>query len=554
MDTNTPIERVPDTTKLATAAGFWTASTASKAMQKLVRLRAEIFAAQRKARDDPLQEISRSKVETAFSQSAASNGPYLSGFCNYMAFCVRVDVPPFPLTNAMMALWLFEKCSVQNGYFHTYKHGVGLAADIAESLWITHPVYRTMRRFDEDGTALSESLEERRVAYKSSSSNASPKSAAKAASKPREAPRKLPRIDSHASSSSSTDGEHSEYASDGDTASEAHTDAEEEVDDMEPVVVRGLPTCDSVYDSITDIYKTYVAAIVPVYGISVVALNTGQKNVYIKCNRYHSQYTDSPGGMCPWSALCRRRPDGKYIVDFDASTFKHSHGPCKEILADPEWRPVVRNPDARAVLGMDPLPNQTRYKKQASDEPPPHKKARLSKTTSRAKVMPPPPVPTRSPTSVAPRPQPPSLAASPHWCPSAQHSYPSPISPSTPQGSSARSAGTPVLNKPVSAIATSSHKAPRISSPLATWNPTPSVRPSSQPPVLAAATPVGVGSPSAHDDPFELVSAFCAGLHPSLVALAEPLVAAGVHSFDGLVALRVLGPSLYRDCLAVSHG
>ena len=121
----------------------------------------------RRLPSDPLQEISRSKVETAFSQSAASNGPYLSGFCNYMAFCVRVDVPPFPLTNAMMALWLFEKCSVQNGYFHTYKHGVGLAADIAESLWITHPVYRTMRRFDKDGTALSESLEERRVAYKS---------------------------------------------------------------------------------------------------------------------------------------------------------------------------------------------------------------------------------------------------------------------------------------------------------------------------------------------------------------------------------------------------
>lgn len=133
--------------------------------------------------------------------------------------------------------------------------------------------------------------------------------------------------------------------------------------------MHGLPTRDSVYDSLTDIYKTYVAALVPVYGISVVALNTTQKNVHIKCNRYHSHYTSYPGGTCPWSATCRRRPDGKWIVDFDLSNFKHSHGPCKEILADPEWRPVVRNPDARAVLGMDPLPNQTRYKQQASDEP-----------------------------------------------------------------------------------------------------------------------------------------------------------------------------------------
>lgn len=158
-------------------------------MRKLVRNRDEIFAAQREARDgacqsepqvlcaqvltsrpfssDRLQKRSREKVETAFSQNAASNGPYLSAFRNYMAFCSRVDVPPFPITYAMMALWFFEKCSNHDGYFHTYKHGVGLAADISESQWTTHPVFRTMRRFDKDGTALSEFLEERRVAYKS---------------------------------------------------------------------------------------------------------------------------------------------------------------------------------------------------------------------------------------------------------------------------------------------------------------------------------------------------------------------------------------------------
>ena len=63
-------------------------------------------------------------------------------------------------------------------------------------------------------------------------------------------------------------------------------------------------------------------------------------------------------------------------------------------------------------------------------------------------------------------------------------------------------------------------------------------------------TPVAPESPRNEHDPVELVSAFCAGLHPSLVALAEPLVAAGVYSFDGLVALRVLGPHQLDHFLA----
>lgn len=163
--------------------------------------------------------------------------------------------------------------------------------------------------------------------------------------------------------------------------------------------------------------------------------------------------------------------------------------------------------------------------------------------------MPPPPVPTRAPTSIAPRAQPPALAATPRWTPSAQHSYPSPVSPSTPQASSSRSFVTPAFNRPVPALTTSSNSAPRIPSPLATWNPAPPIRPSSQPPVVAAATPITAESPSTHDDPVELVSAFCAGLHPSLVSLAEPLVAAGVYSFDGLVALRVLGPHQFDQFL-----
>lgn len=343
--------------------------------------------------------------------------------------------------------------------------------------------------------------------------------------------------------------------------------------------VPGLPTRDSVFDSLVDIYKVYVAALVPVYGISVMVLNPTHQSVPIKCNRHHPRYANLPGGACPWVAFCRRLHDGKWIVDFDVSTLEHSHGPCKEILADPTWRPIVHNADARAVLGMPPLPNKSTKKKQAFSEPVsdpvtvcwyalaknltgvesskqdqlPHKKARLSATPSSPKAMPPPPVPTRPPTSVAPRPRPPSLSTTPRWSPSVPLSYPSPVSPRTPQAQAARGAEVSGFNKPVSAVAASSSSGPRNPSPLATWSrtdPPPPLQPYLPSPVLSVTTAIAPESPRVNDDLVELVSAFCAGLHPSLVTLAEPLVAAGVNSFDGLVALRVLGPHQLEHFLA----
>ncbi|TKA50456.1 hypothetical protein B0A53_06126 [Rhodotorula sp. CCFEE 5036] len=520
---------------------------------KLVLRREEVFAAQRKARDESLlQDLSRERVETAFGPVAGAKGPYHSGYRHYVKFCSRIDVPPFPITYAMMALWLYEKCSTRDGYFQTYKQGVGLAADYAEPVWTNHPVFDTMRRFDRDGTALSAFLEERRLAHKSAAAKTSPKSKAKAASQAayeqrRKALDEWQDLDAFGDSdASSASDEGSEYGGESDMGNGGRAE------------VRGLPTCDSVYDSLVKIYKVYVAALVPVYGISVMVLTPTHGSVPIKCNRNKPRYVNLPGGACPWVAFCRRRHDGKWIVDFDVSTFEHSHGPCKEILADPTWRPTVHNADARAVLGMPPLHKQSTHKRQTFSEPkqdqPPRKKARLSATPSSASMMPPPPVPTRPPTSIPARPRPPSLPAAPHWSPSAQPSYPSPVSPQAPQTHASCGAEVSGFNQSVSAIAASSSSGPRNPSPLATWtrmDPPPPTQPSSRSPVLAATKAVASGSPSATTDPLELVSAFCAGLHPSLTTLAGPLVAAGVGSPEGLVALRVFEP--YRFDQFLTH-
>lgn len=104
------------------------------------------------------------------------------------------------------------------------------------------------------------------------------------------------------------------------------------------------------------VYEAYVKALVPVYGISVNIRHISPDTAHIKCNRHRTRYSVQPDGKCGWHAVVKRDSKTKqWRVDFDESCFDHSHGPCDEILQDPTWRPMVRNPDARRALGMPPL-------------------------------------------------------------------------------------------------------------------------------------------------------------------------------------------------------
>lgn len=91
---------------------------------------------------------------------------YQSAFRHYSAFCQRMDVPVFPITNALFALWMFNKCSTGDGHFRTYKAGLSYAVELSSSDWKGQPVYEELSRFDPDGTALDEFMEERRLTYK----------------------------------------------------------------------------------------------------------------------------------------------------------------------------------------------------------------------------------------------------------------------------------------------------------------------------------------------------------------------------------------------------
>lgn len=160
-------------------------------MKRLVRKRAEIFEVQRGGRNrelprtplppracltllfpcaDSLQASSRKRVEAHF-EADLSQAPYLSAFRNYLAFCAKCDIPPFPMTQTIVALWLFDKCSIRDGFFQTYKSGLMLACELVFASWKNDELYWEVSLFDPNGIALSEFLTERRLAHKNRKRN-----------------------------------------------------------------------------------------------------------------------------------------------------------------------------------------------------------------------------------------------------------------------------------------------------------------------------------------------------------------------------------------------
>lgn len=73
-------------------------------------------------------------------------------------------MPPFPLTPALVALWLFDKCSKADGWFKTYTRGLLAIARLPALAdeWQTQPLYARLLEYDPDFTAVKEFLDERR--------------------------------------------------------------------------------------------------------------------------------------------------------------------------------------------------------------------------------------------------------------------------------------------------------------------------------------------------------------------------------------------------------
>lgn len=73
-------------------------------------------------------------------------------------------MPPFPLTPALIALWLFDKCSQADGHPKTYTQALIAMARLhaLADEWRTQPSYAPLLKYDPDFTAVKEFLVERR--------------------------------------------------------------------------------------------------------------------------------------------------------------------------------------------------------------------------------------------------------------------------------------------------------------------------------------------------------------------------------------------------------
>ncbi|BGP38242.1 hypothetical protein JCM10449v2_002171 [Rhodotorula kratochvilovae] len=127
---------------------------------------------------------------------------------------------------------------------------------------------------------------------------------------------------------------------------EPRSDNEGDDDFVSADCLPGLPKPGDIFDSFTDVYLAFMKVYIPAWGIGVNKLASGTAG-QIRCNR------SSGAERCPWTAQVTKLPTGRFIVDAKRSTLKHNHGAHSKIIADPTWRPHVKNAEARAALGWE---------------------------------------------------------------------------------------------------------------------------------------------------------------------------------------------------------
>ncbi|GAA6012458.1 hypothetical protein JCM10207_007094 [Rhodosporidiobolus poonsookiae] len=311
----------------------------------------------------------------------------------------------------------------------------------------------------------------------------------------------------------------------------------------------GLPQIGDTFPSATAAYCAFVRATVPVYGVGIQLHSSYAAYSNIRCNRYRLRNGKENCTDCRFGcSFSLDKTTGLWRINSRDYHAVHSHGPNPRIVADPLWRPAVRNVDARRALGMDvpdgpassnddspanvadissgaeedsgePVPRRRRSKaadakgkgKAKEDEPP-------SSGRKRRRVI--SPTPSRSPS-------PPPIASS--------------SGSRAPPAATVTRKHSPSISAP-QLTPSSVSPAPRASSPRL-----PPAR--DHPPPLQPTLPNLLSN--ANDLSADRLRAFLLALHPSLAALAIPLHFAGINSVDALVSLAHLAPDMFDSFVAL---
>ncbi|GAA6034213.1 hypothetical protein JCM8097_003783 [Rhodosporidiobolus ruineniae] len=521
-------------TKLAAASArpaAWNASTRSPVMLQLVDNRDAIFSQQRTFFNDSRQGRCQKLVQDYFSTLSSANTVPRGSFAQYETFCADNDIPPFPISPSLVALALFAKCSVKNGHYSTYKGDLLRFGRSTESVWADDPEYERLAERSGVDDAIEDFLQERK-GVRLRAFNAGKKrnrqagsSSESAYSSDSGAAKRFPPARAASTSAYSDSGSSEEDDSDGESDGDVDGSAA-----PSQMVIPNLPSPNDTFSSLTELYLAYATALIPATGISVQILHQSPTTATVKCNRFKSCKGSTP---CPYQLIAQLDHEAqRWQIDPAASTLRHAHGPAKEILRDPSWRPRIRNPDLRRALGLASI-----------DKPEPRKKnekasrnRNLSKPKKQVVTFSSSPRAEGSTSSTRDF-TPGTIALPPP--PSAGYPFPPTFAPFSSLAHLQQYQSPSHAYSPSTAY----FQPPQPACPPQPAYPA-QPKPAYSPPLPALSFPSTYLSSSTSSAPLSPthLAAFLASLHPSLTRLAPNLAAFGISTLDSLATLALLEP------------
>ncbi|GAA6012501.1 hypothetical protein JCM11491_004353 [Sporobolomyces phaffii] len=553
-------EEEPLVKRVAAHVIKWDVATQSEVVRGIVSKREEIFAKQRSFAGSPLQDKSAVLVDHELQRlpipSHASLPVYHYEHVKFLKFTEKANVPPYPISSPLIALYLVYKSALVGGMPACARSWLNKLRRLLQDTWQDNPVYQGLDSWEDAEEGIREFMSERSNARIRRASKAT--ASAKTATKP--PPPKRSRVTepflsdeyesdleviseddsedsdwrstTRTSPSPSSSGGSSEIGSDDGTG---NSGCEETSTGSHRQLIPGLPAVNQSFSSANAAYRVLVRLNVRALGINVERIQLGRAYT-IRCARRHSRHAHDATGRCGFAIIIELDDTtGRWIVQPE-SQFEHNHGPATALLADPSYMPRIVNKHARKALGLAALttdvPANPRKKHKRSSSAITSKdetahtrdqqKRKKEQMRQKAKaqfealstVFAQEPVqqvyPSPAPSFETMKPRRPSvhrsqvhISASPPLPARAQSSVETTLVPCASDGDHDTSPNAPLFI------------------------------PNSATPIVSVAGPL-VG----HSKSFlPTLTAFLSGLHPSLVSLAPALFANGVDSFDSLSGL-----------------
>ncbi|GAA5822911.1 hypothetical protein JCM5353_007893 [Sporobolomyces roseus] len=309
----------------------WTAETNVESIKNLVRDRETLFAKHRKFDKDSLQRPSQQTLQKSLNKDAV----YQTYYDRYIEFCTAVNIPCFPISLSTITLFLYAKCSYQNGNF------ASAIAYLKRARTETIILWENIQGVDdlEDSAAIAIALQQFR--------------------KERKGLRlKTKRSSSKRNSAQTDSSDLSDASDDSDDPTVVH---QSRLQTVPQLVVPNLPQPGDRFSTANDLLVACYLALLPVYGNGAAISASVRTAIVVDCLRSRIRSSDPSGGGCKWRiGAVQDSKTKEIIVSSDKSHLLHNHGPAEALKEDSTWRPPVQNPLVQSALGLPPLEPRSR--------------------------------------------------------------------------------------------------------------------------------------------------------------------------------------------------